>query len=192
MTHDDATVHTDHWPFDATRTDAPLAPGCASWGDFAVEQPELAAAVRARFDATKHHVLATLRADGSPRVSGTEVILHDQVLAIGSMFGAVKAIDLRRDGRFALHANPGDGSMEGGDAKVAGAAVELGGQLAVGLAEHLARDASDEERPEVPEPFHLFRLDLRQVVLTQVDHERGCLVIRSWSPDTGLVTVDRA
>lgn len=191
MNDDPGTVHADHWPFDATRQEAPLSPGCASWGEFAVEQPELATAVRARFDATKHHVLATLRADGSPRVSGSEVILHGQVLAIGSMFGAVKAMDLRRDGRFALHANPGDGSMEGGDAKLAGVAVELGGQLAVGLAEHLGRDAADGERAEVPEPFHLFRLDLSQVVLSQVDHERGCMVIRSWWPGRGVVSVDR-
>jgi hypothetical protein len=183
---------SDHWPFDASRDEAPLSPGCASWGEFAAAEPELADAVRSRLDATKHHVLATLRTDGSPRVSGTEVILHGDVMAVGSMFGAVKALDLQRDGRFALHANPGDGSMEGGDAKLAGVAAELGGSLAVDLAAHLASAAAEEERPDVPEPFHLFRLDLRQVVLTQVDHERGCLVIRSWSPGTGLVTVDRA
>ena len=104
-------------------------------------EPELALAVRARFEATKHHVLATLRSDGAPRVSGTEVIIGGDVLALGSMWRAVKALDLRRDGRFALHSNPGDGSMEGGDAKVSGTAVELGGELAVAIAAGLPQEA---------------------------------------------------
>src|ERR687891_293156 len=98
----------------------------ATWRQFETEAPELAAAVRARFETTKHHVLATLRRDGSPPGSGTEVDFHDGDLTVGSMWEAVKARDLQRDGRFAIHANPGDGSLAGGDAKVAGVAVEVG------------------------------------------------------------------
>ena len=96
-----------------------------TWQEFAADAPDLAAPVRARFQATKHHVLATLRRDGSPRVSGTEVQFHGPDLTIGSMPGSVKGRDLRRDGRYALHANPGDGTMDGGDAKVSGTAVEV-------------------------------------------------------------------
>jgi hypothetical protein len=164
-------------------TTPPVTPGHSDWATFEHAAPDLASAVRARFEATKHHVLATLRADGAPRVSGTEVILADGVLAIGSMWHAVKALDLLRDGRFALHANPGDGSMEGGDAKVSGTAVELTGAAATPIVEHLAM--------EVPEQFHLFRLDLAQVVLSEVDHERECMVIRSWWPDRGVVIAER-
>ena len=174
---------TERWPFDPNRAELPVTPGCVEWGDVVLAEPELAAAVRARLDATKHHVLATLRSDGAPRVSGTEVIFHGDVLAIGSMWHAVKALDLLRDGRFALHSNPGDGSMEGGDAKVSGVAVALGGELAAAIAATLPQ--------EVPEPFHLFRLDVAQVVLSEVDHERECMVIRSWWPDRGLVTAER-
>ncbi len=177
------TTATDSWPFDPLRGEPPITPGCVAWGDVAASEPELAASAWARFDATKHHVLATLRADGSPRVSGSEVILHDGVLALGSMFRAVKAEDLRRDGRFALHSNPGDGSMEGGDAKISGVAVEIGGELAAAIAAELPQ--------EVPEPFHLFRLDVAQVVLSEVDHERNCMVIRSWWPSRGLVVAER-
>ena len=43
----------------------------------------------------------------------------------------------------------------------------------------------------VPDPFHLFRLDLAQVVLSEIDQERNCMVIRSWSPDRGLVVAER-
>src|SRR5438105_166624 len=97
----------------------------ASWQQFSEEAPGLADAVRARLASTKHHVLATLRRDGSPRVSGTEVHFHGPDLVLGSMPGARKVHDLQRDGRFAIHANPGDGSMEGGDAKLAGLAIEI-------------------------------------------------------------------
>lgn len=164
-------------------TAPPLTPGHSDWATFERDAPELAVAVRARFEATKHHVLATLRSDGAPRVSGTEVIFHGDVVAIGSMWHAVKALDLLRDGRFALHANPGDGSMEAGDAKVSGTAVELTGAAATPIVEQLPM--------EVTEPFHLFRLDLAQVVLSEVDHERERMVIRSWWPDRGLVTAER-
>lgn len=175
------------WPFDPSRDEAPPTPGCVEWSSVASAEPGLAAAVLARFQATKHHVLATLRADGSPRVSGSEVIVHGGVLAIGSMLGSVKALDLRRDGRFALHANPGDGSMEGGDAKVSGTAVELRGSLAAAIDAALQADSPE----AVGEPYHLFRLDLSQVVLSEVDHERNCMVIRSWRPDGGLVVAER-
>lgn len=134
----------------------------ASWHEFTEQAPELASAVRARFEATKHHVLATLRADGSPRVSGTEVQFSDNDLTMGSMPQARKARDLQRDGRCALHANPGDGSMAGGDAKVSGTAVEIATQ-----------DSS-----------HLFRVDLSEAVLTTVEGDQ--LVITRWAPGKGV------
>jgi hypothetical protein len=126
--------------------------------------------VRARFEAARHHVLATLRADGSPRVSGTEVVFSDGDLTLGSMPGAVKARDLQRDGRFALHANPGDGSMAGGDAKVAGVAEEVLGE----------------------ETHHVFRLQLDEAVLTSLHPDGDRIVIESWRPGQGVVRRERA
>ncbi len=179
------------WPFDADRDEPALSGGSVHFSAVQEAEPELALAVRARLEATKHHVLATLRSDGAPRVSGTEVILHGGVIAIGSMWRSMKALDLLRDGRFALHSNPGDGTMEGGDAKLFGTAVPLAGSLATAIEAALSGEAEEGERPEVPEPFHLFRLDLAQVVLSEVDHERNCMVIRSWWPERGLVVTER-
>ncbi|MDP9403577.1 MAG: pyridoxamine 5'-phosphate oxidase family protein [Actinomycetota bacterium] len=144
----------------------------SSWQEFCTAAPELAASVEARFTATKHHVLATLRRDGSPRVSGTEVELADAHLRIGSMWAAVKATDLQRDGRFALHANPGDGSMTGGDAKLSGVAVEV------------------LDHPDAGKS-HLFDLDIRQVVLTSVHSDGDRLVISVWRPDHAVQHVER-
>lgn len=140
----------------------------ATWQQFESEASELAAAVRARFEAHKSHVLATLRKDGSPRVSGSEVNFSGPDLSFGSMLNAVKALDLRRDGRCALHAHPHDD----GDAKVSGIAVEVTDPAA---------KRSHTTGSEPPGDFHAFRLDLHEVVFTAV--EAGELVIRRWKPN---------
>ncbi|MFC3995541.1 pyridoxamine 5'-phosphate oxidase family protein [Nocardiopsis sediminis] len=155
------------------------------WHAFADEAPELAAVVRGRFEATKHHVLATLRADGAPRVSGTEVDFRDDGgLYIGSMPDARKALDLQRDGRFALHANPGDESTvteHGGDAKISGTAEEITDPDEV---------ESHREPGTPPGPFHLFRLTLTDAVVTSVEGDH--LVIRLWRPGAGVTETRRA
>ncbi|MFF9640261.1 pyridoxamine 5'-phosphate oxidase family protein [Kitasatospora aureofaciens] len=145
----------------------------ATWQDFEQEAPELAALVRARFEAEKHHVLATLRKDGSPRVSGTEVDFVGADAWLGSMYGAVKARDLQRDGRFALHAHPGGETMTGGDSKLSGRAVEVTDEA------ELAAFAADLPEPP-PSPFHLFRLDIQQVVHTTL--EGDALWVHNWHP----------
>ncbi|GAA2144508.1 pyridoxamine 5'-phosphate oxidase family protein [Kitasatospora kazusensis] len=139
-------------------------------------------AVRARFEAHRHHVLATLRKSGAPRVSGTEVRVVGADLTIGSMYGAVKALDLRRDGRFALHSNPGDGTMADGDAKISGVAVEIVDEVEVSAYE------SDLPQPP-PGPYHAFRLGLTEVVLTTVEGDH--LLIRSWRPGEPVKSVTR-
>ena len=75
----------------------------AAWKDVEQAEPEFAARVRRLFDAGRHKTIATLRADGSPRISGIECEFADGELRFGSMPGARKGADLRRDPRFALH-----------------------------------------------------------------------------------------
>ena len=144
-----------------------------SWAAFAQEAPELAEDVRAAFAVRKHCTMATLRADGSPRISGTEVQLDDAELHLGSMPGALKARDLQRDPRVAVHSptvDPpeGDESSWAGEAKLAGRAVEV---------------ASDDES-------HRFRIDVDEVVHTAVDGDR--LRIRSWHRGRGVQQRHRA
>ena len=69
----------------------------ASWSQIEAEAPDLAARAKAFFDAHVHKTLATIRRDGSPRISGSEVNFRDGELFIGSMSGAMKARDLQRD-----------------------------------------------------------------------------------------------
>ncbi|MGX1804559.1 pyridoxamine 5'-phosphate oxidase family protein [Nocardia sp. NPDC055321] len=145
----------------------------ATWDQFASEAPDLAARVRERFEAHKTHVLATLRRDGAPRVSGSEVEFLGADLMFGSMPGAVKAADLRRDGRCAIHAHPGDG-----DAKVMGVAVEIIGPAKAAFGS--------------PPGVHDYRLDLTGVVFTRVDEVTELLVIEHWRPGRGVDVSRRA
>jgi nitroimidazol reductase NimA-like FMN-containing flavoprotein (pyridoxamine 5'-phosphate oxidase superfamily) len=154
--------------------------GMTSWSSFVDEAPDLAAAILARFVANTHHVLATIRSDGSPRVSGTEIAFHDGQLCLGSMWEARKATDLRRDPRLALHANPSDPEMAGGDAKISGRAVEVIDERAK---QRFVDDVfANREAPPSDEPFHLFTVELGDAVLVEVDTDEGVLVIRRWRP----------
>ncbi len=149
-----------------------------SWKQFEQEASDLAAEIRARFEAHETHVLATLRKDGSPRVSGSEVDFTNDNLSFGSMLHAVKARDLQRDGRFAIHAHP----TESGDAKIAGVATEV-----------VAQSEKDAMRTgqEPPGDFHAFVVDLTEAVLTSVDQDAQELVIQLWRPGQGVTVIRR-
>ena len=71
----------------------------ASFADVASDEPEFAARVRTAFDAHAHKFLATLRADGSPRISGIEMQFVAGEPWLAGMPGSVKFNDLRRDPR---------------------------------------------------------------------------------------------
>ena len=142
-----------------------------SWSEFEAAAPELAASVRARLDAHKHKTIATIRRDGSPRISGTETELSDGELWIGSMKAALKARDLQRDPRFALHSASEDPDVWTGDAKLAGTAEEV---------------------PRPSGDSHRFRLDLREVSTVGLDEARKFLVIAIWKPGEPVRTIKRA
>ncbi|MCX5139619.1 MULTISPECIES: pyridoxamine 5'-phosphate oxidase family protein [unclassified Streptomyces] len=154
----------------------------SSWADFRSAEPDFADTVRQRFEQYKHHVLATLRSDGSPRVTGLEVDFRLGEPFLGMMPNSRKALDLRRDPRFAVQANPGpDAEMADGDVRISGRAVEVTDP------EVLARFIA-EVKP--PEPFHLFRVELTEVV--RIGLEGGdTLLIRTWRPGHPLRTIRR-
>ena len=76
----------------------------ATWQEFTAADAEFAEDVHRCFTVRKHATMATLRRDGSPRISGTEVEFGDDgEIYLGMMPGSLKALDLRRDDRLALH-----------------------------------------------------------------------------------------
>lgn len=150
----------------------------------AIEQaePEFAARVRRLFDAGRHKTIATLRADGSPRISGIECEFADGQLRFGSMIRARKGADLRRDRRFALHGptfHPEAGREREwpGEAKIAGRATMAGSTT--------ASDTSEQPEGET------FVADITEVVITRLNPEATKLVVESWTPERGLRIVER-
>jgi hypothetical protein len=141
-----------------------------SWSDVEAQAPELAARARQIFDAHTHKTLATLRRDGSPRISGTEVEFESGEMWLGSMWRSVKALDLQRDPRFALHSGSTDPPDWTADAKVAGRAEEV-------------------TQPEATS--HRFRLNVAELVVTGVGDPPDHIVIEFWHDGRGVTRVER-
>ena len=161
----------------------------ASWGEFFRSEPEFARFVRARFDSHKHKMLATLRKDGSPRISGIEATFANGQLWLGMMPGSLKALDLRRDPRLALHSASLEPEMPSGDAKITGRGIEHRGNDTKAQFAGAVKDATGQEVP--PGPFHLFSVDIEEAVLIRIGDPADHLVIETWREGQGLKRVER-
>ncbi|HEV3014849.1 MAG TPA: pyridoxamine 5'-phosphate oxidase family protein [Actinomycetota bacterium] len=157
----------------------------ASWNEIESSAPELAARARTAFDAHKHKLLATLRRDGSPRISGIEASFSDGELWLGMMPGSRKALDLRRDPRLALHSAsldpPDDPTAWPGDAKLTGRAVEIDDP------ERLRKLGAGDD----PAAAHVFRVDINELVHIRVGDPADHLVIDLWQEGKGLRSMQR-
>ena len=144
----------------------------ASWQQIEAEAAEFADRVRERFQAGTNKTMATLRKDGSPRISATELEFKDGEITLGMMGGSLKLLDVRRDPRVALHSPtlepPPDPTSWPGDAKLAGRLVEI--------------DPPSENQFA---GAGYFRVDVSEVVLTYVGTPADHLVIESWHAGRG-------
>lgn len=147
-----------------------------AWRAVEEAEPELAERVQRLFDAGRHKTIATLRADGSPRISGIECEFRDGELRFGSMPDARKGGDLLRDDRFALHGptvSPEEGKEREwpGEAKITGR----------------ARPAPPAEAAQ----GEVFVADITEIVFTHLDEEATKLIIEWWTPQGGRRSVER-
>ncbi|GAA3907099.1 pyridoxamine 5'-phosphate oxidase family protein [Actinoplanes auranticolor] len=146
----------------------------ARWQEIEDEFAEFAAKVRARFDAGTNKTIATLRRDGAPRISATELKFEDGEVTFGMMGGSMKLLDVRRDPRIAVHSPtlepPADAPEQWpGDAKLAGRAVEM----------------PTPGEDSVPGAGY-FRIDVTEVSLTYLGVPADHLVIESWDAAHGF------
>jgi len=148
-----------------------------AWQDVERAEPEFARRVRALFDAHRHKTIATVRADGSPRISGIEAAFEGGELVFGSMANARKGADLHRDPRFALHSATID-PVEGAEAQWPGEAKISGRAIVAGP----VADGQDGD---------LFHADIAEVVHTHLNKQATKLVVEWWTPGSGLRRVDR-
>jgi hypothetical protein len=154
-----------------------------AWKAIEQVEPEFASRVRTLFEAGRHKTIATVRADGSPRISGIECEFGDGDLRFGSMSGARKGADLKRDPRFALHGptfHPEEGkeSEWPGEAKIAGRAIAAGPVIST--------DDSNEQADG-----QMFIAEITEVVITALNAEATRLVVEWWTPERGLRRVER-
>jgi hypothetical protein len=148
----------------------------ARWSAVRAAAPDFAARVEERFAIRKHKTLATVRQDGSPRISGIETEFENGEIYLGMMPNSRKLHDLRRDPRLAVHSPSEDPPIDRpagwrGEAKIAGRALDV---------------------PEAasPEPGRI-RLDITEVVLTSLNEAGTRLVVESWHPGRGLQRLER-
>ena len=153
-----------------------------AWNAIEQTEPEFAGRVRRLFDSGRHKTLATVRADGSPRISGIECEFADGEIRFGSMSASRKGADLNRDPRFALHGptfHP-EAGKEGewpGEAKIAGRAVPAG--------------PVPTDEPGSEPDGEMFVADITEIVITSLNAEASKLVVESWTPERGLRRVER-
>ncbi len=159
--------------------------GVTTWGGFESAAPDLARHSRELLEAHVHKTIATLRADGSPRISGIEAKFIEDDLWFGSMPGSRKGDDLLRDPRFALHSGSIDPPDWEGDAKVAGLAEEI---VDPDRKEAIFRAMGAEE---VSLDSLLFRADVREVAVTRLTEAKDELALDFWSEAEGLRSLTR-
>jgi hypothetical protein len=159
----------------------------ASWDDVTAAAPELAGPVQARFEATGLGLLATLRKDGFPRISGIEPSFAVGEVWLGMMDASLKALDLRRDARMAVHSATADKDVKEGDARITGRGEELPDDDPRRVAYLDQLRAQGAWTPEGP--FHLFRVDVGEVMFLRPASDH--LVIESWTEGRKYRRVER-
>jgi len=152
-----------------------------SWSHVKSQEPEFAERVEHLFQVGRHKTIATLRADGSPRISGIECDFVDGELTFASMSDARKLGDLRRDARFSLHGpsidpEVGREAAWPGEAKISGIAVPV---VTPGPSVDGASDAQG------------FVADIREVVVTHLNTDATKLVVEWWTPEGGRQRAER-
>ncbi len=157
----------------------------ASWGEIETAEPDFVGRVRERLDAGPHKTIATLRADGAPRISGIETFLAEGDVWFGSMPGARKALDLQRDPRFALHGASIADPRWLGDAKFSGRAEEIV-EPERRLRIFRTRGAEPPDRDA-----QLFRAEIDEMVLVGLNEAKDLLVIEHWHEGRGLARIER-
>ena len=158
-------------------------PRWMSWQELEASAPEIARLGRERIGETRVVLLATLRRDGSPRISPVEPYLFRGHLLFGAMSRSLKTHDLERDPRCTLHSTITGPDNGEGELKLYGRAVQADDEV---------RDRCEgwwTERPR--STATVFVLNIEQAAFVSWDTERGQMIVRRWSPQRGYIESTR-
>ncbi len=155
------------------------------WAEIKQRQPNLAALGAKRLIDPGVLLVVTIRRDGTPRLSPVEPFVMNGELLLSMLWQSRKAADLLRDPRVLIHSIVT--SRDGGDGefKVRGAArVENGPDTQRRYATSVA--ASLGWQPE-PGRFHLFSIDIDDMVFIRYDDATGDQYLAAWPPGREFV-----
>jgi hypothetical protein len=154
------------------------------WSQFASEAPETETVFTRRLTATGLSLMATLRADGSPRISPLEPLVAEDRLWLGMMPGSTKVADLHRDPRLCLHTATADKDVADGDAKLWGEAVVVAADDEVTRALYASafQAATGHDLEAMPGGFDLFLVALTGASSLVLGDDKEHLRITSWTP----------
>jgi hypothetical protein len=155
------------------------------WSEMARRQPRLEELGRQRLLGPGVVLAATIRRDGTPRLSPVEPFVLDGTLWLSMMWESRKAADLARDPRILVHSIVTNRDGGEGEFKVRG----------VARAEHdpdVRRRYADAVAAALgwtPEPgrFHLFEIDICGVVFIRYDSASGDQYVVRWPPGREFV-----
>jgi hypothetical protein len=155
------------------------------WADLERRQPRLGQLARARLLDPGVVLVATIRRDGTPRLSPVEPWIMDGDLWLSMLWGSFKARDLGRDPRVLVHSivtgpEGGDGELKLRGRAVSEESAEVQERYAADVTRHL-------DWSPTPGRFHLFRVDLETVAFVRYDHATGDQFSASWPPAKELV-----
>ncbi len=151
-----------------------------TWSEFADAAPETAGIFLRRLEATGMGLLATVRLDGSPRISPLEPGVHDGNLWLGMMGGSTKSRDLQRDPRCCLHSATEDKELKQGDAKLWGRAVQVTDPAELSAFARRVQEQSGFDVEAQPSGFELFWLDVTSASAVQLGADGEHLRITAW------------
>jgi hypothetical protein len=141
------------------------------WSEIEHAHPRLARLGRRRLIDPGVVLVATIRRDGTPRLSPVEPLLMDGDLWLSMMWQSTKARDLVRDSRILLHSVITSRDGAEGEFKIRGRAREEGDPgVQRRYAEVVA--ASLGWNPQ-PGRFHLFAVDITEVTFISYDPASG-------------------
>jgi hypothetical protein len=150
------------------------------WSELEHRQPGLAVLGRQRLLEPGVVLVATIRGDGTPRISPVEPFLMDGVLWLSMLWQSRKAADLLRDPRVLVHSVITSRDGGEGEFKIRGTArAEDDPELCRRYA--AAVGASLGWSPE-PGRFHLFAVAIGELTFIRYDDATGDQYVVRWPP----------
>jgi hypothetical protein len=159
------------------------------WADFEEAAPDLAALGRERIERFGFVFLGTLRKDGGPRVNAVEAHFVEGQLAVATIAGSLKALDLLRDPRAFLHTPVLDARLGApGEFKLRARAIEVRDPA---LRDAVAGTFERESAWRPPDDWPVFTMDVESAVFHAYDEPENVHRMLVWTPERGLESSTR-